>query len=202
MLFFDQIISLDKALFLYIQEHGGAAWVDGLMLLLRDARTWIPLYLFMGAWIFRKARPQAILFVVLTIATFAFCDFMSASVLKPMIARLRPCHDPDLAASMRGLLPCGGLFSFPSSHAANHFGLASFWFSAILRIKGKRWYWLWLWAAMIGFAQIYVGKHFPLDILGGALMGCFTGFSAAVFFKQWQSRSHKRSRHTTFVPYY
>jgi undecaprenyl-diphosphatase len=72
---------------------------------------------------------------------------------------------------LRDLISCGGWFSFPSNHATNHFGLAAFWFGAIWRIKGQKWYWLWAWALLICFGQVYVGKHFPLDILAGALYG-------------------------------
>jgi hypothetical protein len=122
MEFFAWLDQLDKNIFTAIQEQLGVAWLDSAMLLLRNATTWIPLYLFVLLWIFKNASPHAVSFIVLTIITFAFCDFVSASVLKPLVGRLRPCYDTDVASTVRGLIGCGGRFSFPSSHAANHFG--------------------------------------------------------------------------------
>jgi membrane-associated phospholipid phosphatase len=199
MEFFAWLDQLDKNIFTAIQEQLGVAWLDSAMLLLRNATTWIPLYLFVLLWIFKNASPHAVSFIVLTIITFAFCDFVSASVLKPLVGRLRPCYDTDVASTVRGLIGCGGRFSFPSSHAANHFGLATFWFLAIRHITGKRWFWLWLWAASVCFAQVYVGKHFPLDVLGGALLGVVVGLLAASVFKNWQPRWFKQQRGSKFA---
>jgi undecaprenyl-diphosphatase len=64
----------------------------------------------------------------------------------------------------------------PSAHAANHFGLATFWFLSIATMSGKKWYWLWIWAFLVCYAQVYVGKHYPLDIAFGAGVGALTGF--------------------------
>jgi undecaprenyl-diphosphatase len=196
---FEWIDTIDKAVFSAIQRYATATWLDDTMLLMRHEFTWIPFYLLMLIWVLKNARFQAITFILLTIATFAFCDFMSASVLKPFVGRLRPCYDADVAGTVRDLIGCGGRFSFPSSHAANHFGLAAFWYFAILHLKGKRWYWIWLWAALICFAQIYVGKHYPMDILGGALLGTVAGKAAASLFKRWQPNwlgAKKRSNWT------
>jgi membrane-associated phospholipid phosphatase len=186
MEFFEWIDGIDKAVFTAIQQYATASWLDNIMLLLRNAATWIPLYLFVLIWLLKNARSQVVTFIILTVVTFAFCDFVSASVLKPFVGRLRPCYDVEVASTVRGLIGCGGRFSFPSSHAANHFGLAAFWFFAILHIKGKRWHWLWLWAAVICFAQVYVGKHYPMDVLGGAFLGTMAGMAAAMVFKHWQ----------------
>jgi undecaprenyl-diphosphatase len=80
---------------------------------------------------------------------------------------------------------CGGYYSFPSSHAANHFGLATFWFWSVWMMTGKKWTWLWYWALAIGYAQIYVGKHYPADILAGALLGWIVGLINAKIFEKW-----------------
>ncbi|HTF28056.1 MAG TPA: phosphatase PAP2 family protein, partial [Flavitalea sp.] len=75
------------------------------------------------------------------------------------------------------------------SHASNHFGLATFWFLGIERMTRRKWYWLWLWAGIICYAQIYVGKHYPLDIAGGALLGVMTGLLCFRIFDKWTSQS-------------
>lgn len=197
--FFEWIDQLDKIIFTAIQQHATAPWLDQVMLLLRNAATWVPLYLFMAIWIVRNGRQHILTFIILSIVTFGCCDFISASILKPFVGRLRPCYDADVEAALRGLIGCGGRFSFPSSHAANHFGLAAFWYFAIRYLNGQRWWWLWPWAALICFAQVYVGKHFPMDVLGGALLGTALGTAAAAVFKRWHPWKYHQQKGGTFA---
>lgn len=185
MNFWEFLDAVDKIVFTFINVKATAPWLDGFMKLLRNAPVWIPLYAFMIYWIIRFDRKHAFQFILLTVATFAFNDFVSAKVLKPWIERPRPCYDADVQSIVRLLVGCGGEFGFPSSHAANHFGLAMFWFYTIRIIRNQRWYWLWVWAFAIGYAQIYVGKHFPLDIIGGAIMGIISGYLLARLFQAW-----------------
>lgn len=184
--FWEILVAIDKNVFTFINVDASAPWLDGFMKLLRTATVWIPLYAFMVYWVIRFGRPYAWQFILLTIVTFAFNDFVSAKVLKPWIERPRPCYDAELQLVMRSLVGCGGQYGFPSSHAANHFGLAMFWFYSIQLIRGQRWYWLWIWAFMIGYAQVYVGKHYPLDIVGGAVMGIISGGLLARLFRVWR----------------
>lgn len=186
------IINMDRKLFTLINVDGAVSHLDGFMLLLRHQYTWIPLYAFLLYFIFRFGKKQAVPFIALTIFCFAITDFSSASIFKPMFARLRPCHDPKMANDIRGLIGCGGPYSFPSSHASNHFGLATFWFLAIRKMASKKWYWLWFWAFIICYAQIYVGKHYPLDIAGGALLGSVTGFICSRLYNRWTSNNSGR----------
>jgi membrane-associated phospholipid phosphatase len=154
------------------------------MLLFRNPLIWIPLYIFMACWSFVRLKNKAWLFIICTLVTITITDSATAFLLKPFFERLRPCYEPSLAGMVRILDGCGGKFSFPSNHAANHFGLATFWFSAIWKMTGRKWYWLWIWAFMIGYAQIYIGKHYPGDILGGAVFGgVIGGFSYHVFIR-------------------
>ena len=73
----------------------------------------------------------------------------------------------------------------PSSHASNHFGLAAFWFSVVKQTVDRKWYWLWFWAFIIGYSQIYVGVHYPGDILAGALLGIAMGSLSSYLFREW-----------------
>jgi undecaprenyl-diphosphatase len=150
---------------------------------LRNPLTWVPLYAFLLYYVIRKAGAKAWQFIVLSVVTFAITDSVSASVLKPLFARPRPCHDAELQPFLRNILDCGGLYSFPSSHASNHFGLAMFWFWALWIMTGKKWGWLFIWATVICYAQVYVGKHYPFDIAGGALLGCIVGVASAKIFE-------------------
>ncbi|MFT3826401.1 MAG: phosphatase PAP2 family protein [Chitinophagaceae bacterium] len=186
---------LDKKLFTLIEYWWTIPALDGPMKLLREATTWIPLYAFMLYWIIRYAKPYAWQFIVLTVIVFAITDQVSASLLKPWLGRLRPCREEDLQPYLRNVVGCSGQYGLPSSHAANHFGLATFWFWTIWLIKGKKWNWLWLWAALICYAQIYVGKHYPLDILAGAVLGYITGAGFARLFELWLfTEKHRATR--------
>jgi undecaprenyl-diphosphatase len=97
-----------------------------------------------------------------------------AGIFKTGVSRLRPCHDPALTGLMRDV-KCGGQFGFYSSHAANTFFIATF--MSLLLYKKYRLLpcILFIWAIIVSYSRIYLGVHFPLDILMGALMGFFAG---------------------------
>jgi undecaprenyl-diphosphatase len=109
-----------------------------------------------------------IFFLVLT---FGLTDFVSSKVMKPLIERPRPCHEENQPLNARLLIPCGSGYSFTSSHATNHFGIAFFLIFAFRKRNRTFAILLFIWAFLVGYAQIYVGVHFPLDIFCGALLG-------------------------------
>lgn len=195
----ESLIQLDYTIFKFIQSTGVSNFMDHFMLGMREAKLWIPFYAFMLYWIWKNAKSKMLVFILLTVASFGLADFSSASLFKPFFARERPCYEDDLEGVVRSLVGCGGKYGFPSSHASNHFALATFWYWAIYMIKGQRWYWLFLWAFLIGYAQIYVGKHYPIDILGGGLLGIFIGTAMAKLFDYWENRK-KRMANPDTVP--
>jgi membrane-associated phospholipid phosphatase len=179
---------IDKELFIYIQHTVGIPVIDRLMLILRNPYTWIPLYLFILCVALIKGKKRAWIFILLSVLTFALTDSISARLLKPFFERPRPCYDPQIQAMFKTLLDCGGLYSFPSSHASNHFGLAAFWYGSVWTMARKKWYWLWIWALAICYAQVYVGKHYPLDIVGGAILGIVIGLLMSNIFNYYWKR--------------
>ncbi|MGV3765824.1 MAG: phosphatase PAP2 family protein [Chitinophagaceae bacterium] len=197
---FEKLIALDEQLFIAIHANGAASWLDPLMLGARNAITWVPLYLFVLYWIIRYRRNHALLFLLGTLLTFAITDFVSASVLKPLIGRERPCYNEAFTGYLRNLIGCGGRNSFPSTHASNHFGMAAFWFFSLRAMGVRRWYWVWIWALLIGYAQIYVGKHYPLDILGGAIFGAGSGYLVSLLFARLTGKKTQPGKRTTFDP--
>lgn len=176
---------IDKVLFTLIHANGAVPVLDWFFLLLRKGSTWIPLYAFMLYWTIRYMRRYTIQFALLSIACSGLTDFISSSVLKPWFGRLRPCHDEALKPVLRNIIDCAGLYAMPSGHATNHFGLASFWFFSILLMKGKKWHWLWAWAALICYAQVYVGKHYPFDVVAGGCLGSLIGYGMYRLFEIW-----------------
>ena len=131
--------------------------------------------------IIKKMDGGGVLFFFMT---FVFCDFISASMVKPLFHRLRPCNDSSLPFLLRHVVACGSGFSFPSSHASNHVGMAVF----MMITLRNRFSWIFfppiLWAFSICFAQVYVGVHYPSDIVGGAMLGILIG----MFFGRYYNR--------------
>jgi undecaprenyl-diphosphatase len=136
---------------------------------------WVPLYALIVFFFFWKRKwRRGLLALTAVLITFALTDQLSVHLFKNTIQRLRPCHEPALYAIMHSLENCGGQFSFISSHAANTFGLAA----VTSLLFGKKWYsWcIFSWAATVSYSRIYVGKHYPLDIICGALFGLLVGY--------------------------
>ena len=178
------LIQLDKRIFTFINSEAASPHADSLMLALRNPLTWIPLYAFILYWVVRYQKKIAWQFILLSLVCFAIADFTCFVILKPFFARPRPCFDPGLQATIRSLVGCGGRFGMPSNHASNHFALATFWFLSVKKISGRNWQWLWMWAALVCYAQVYVGKHFPFDVMTGGLLGVMVGVLVFQLFKR------------------
>jgi len=149
---------------------------DVLMPFLRNGTHWAPLYLFLGILAIVNFRSKGGWWILFFIATVALTDMTGTYLFKHNIERLRPCRDPDFYFRVRLLVDaCSGGNSFTSNHAANHFGMATFFFVTFYPVI-KKWAWLaFLWAGLIAYAQIYVGVHYPSDILAGTLIGLLIG---------------------------
>lgn len=173
------LLELDRNIFSLINA-GAGSWLDQILPWWREKSNWIPLYILLAIlFVYRFGwRGFALIAIAGLLVTVA--DFTSSSIFKPWVGRLRPCNDPDFADQVRLLLErCGSGKSFPSSHATNHFALAVF----LRQVFGRRWRFFTslglLWAAIIAFAQVYVGVHYPIDILAGALLGSLFGVLGA-----------------------
>lgn len=136
---------------------------------------WIPLYLFILGWLIRDYRWKALVLLAFIVLLITLSDQSSVQLFKQVFQRLRPCHDPriaDLVHTVHG--KCGGKYGFVSSHAANSFAIAVF---SLLLIR-NRYYTLSIiiWASLVSYSRVYLGVHFPGDIIGGAILGMFVGF--------------------------
>ncbi len=181
----DYLIHLDQELFQLVNGRWYTSWLDDIAPLWRDRRFWIPLYLSLAFYSIWKFRWKGVFFMVALSITAGISDQVSSKVIKPAVERLRPCKDPAMEGKVRLLIPCGGAYSFTSSHATNHFAAASFIFYT-LGVFHRRYRRLWwVWAASIAFCQVYVGVHYPGDIAAGAFLGTFIGFiMARIYLRQ------------------
>ncbi|MBK6371655.1 MAG: phosphatase PAP2 family protein [Flavobacteriales bacterium] len=172
----EQLEALDRAAFLVLNGLH-APWADEVMRVV-DRFIWIPLYLLLLIVLQRRFGWRGLAWAVPSIALLIFmADKGSVLLFKETVQRLRPCFEPLLEGKVHLVYAsCGGKYGFVSSHASNHFAIAVF-MSMALR-STPRWATaaLLLWAALIAYSRVYLGVHYPGDVLVGGLWGTLVGF--------------------------
>lgn len=172
------ILHWDTAVFHLINSGWSNPVFDVLLTGARNKFVWLPLYVFCISWIlFNCSGKQSLYILLLAGAAIFASDTISSSVIKYQVRRPRPCHEMFMDPPVIQRVPCGGGFSFTSSHASNHFCLAAFLVTVFGGVMGRYKHLWWLWAGTISLAQVYVGLHYPLDILCGGILGALIGWS-------------------------
>ena len=177
-----EIIQLDHQLFYAINSGLSNVFFDLVMPILRNRYTWVPLYIFIIYYFVKNYKLKGLYLTLTLISCFAFADFTSASLIKKAIKRPRPCNEITFKKQVIMLVNCGSGFSFPSTHATDHFAIALFTICVCIKKKKYVNFALFSWAFLIAFAQVYVGVHFPLDVICGAVYGSLIGLVFAYFF--------------------
>lgn len=166
--------NLDQQLFLFLNSLNSPFW-DNVMFAVSGKIIWAPLYMAILIYLgirYKKRFPLIVLFIIISVV---LADQASVQIFKNIFMRLRPCHDPELQGMVHLVNDkCGGLYGFVSSHAANSFNIAVI---SLMLIK-KRWYSISIiiWAAAISYSRIYLGVHYPGDVICGSLLGALTGW--------------------------
>lgn len=185
------LLEWDQAVFQLINHQGQNTFFDLLLPFWRTKVNWIPLYvLILGLLFWKYDWKRVLFFLVLIVLAVLLADQLSSQLIKKSVMRLRPCNDPALADQVRLLVHCGSGYSFTSSHATNHFALAFLFIQMLLpKFPKIRWILVFsfiIWATLVAYAQVYVGVHYPLDVIAGALLGTAIAWglwSLAKFFK-------------------
>ena len=183
----------DRWLFTKINQDWTSPFFDNIFPLWREAITWVPLYIFLLIFVLVNFGVKAWPWILAFIVTVALTDQVSAHLIKPLVSRARPCYDPLLADHIRLLMQyCSSSRGFPSSHATNHFGIAYFIYRTMKPHFGKWCFLFFVWAATISYGQLYIGVHYPSDVICGALLGTGIGYITGTIFNKRIGTPHLR----------
>lgn len=178
MALLEYIIKVDFFLFRRVNQLWTCGFLDAWLPLFRTPAFWVPLYVFVVFFMFQNnASKQALIWLLCFVCIVSCCDVLSSRVIKQLIFRYRPCLDPYWEGKVRLLVNyCSTRSGFTSSHAMNHFGMGIFLYYTFKEYI-KKWALLFLfWAFVVSYSQVYVGLHYPLDIIAGGGIGSGLGF--------------------------
>jgi undecaprenyl-diphosphatase len=165
--------NIDESLFLFLNGLHNDVF-DFIMHWITYQQTWYPFYLLLVIWMIWKYKSNAVVPILVIVLAITISDQFTSSFMKPFFERLRPCHDPSISHLVHVVDGCGGQYGFASSHASNSFALATLLF-LFFRSEFKYTSILFIWAGVVAYSRIYVGVHFPGDIIVGALVGFIVG---------------------------
>jgi len=184
--------NLDTAIFLAINGlHNG--FFDVVMVYVSAKYFWIPLYLLLLYLIFREKYKKTILVLLFIVLLIAVSDQVSVHAFKNVFQRPRPCHAIDLQLVVHTVEKCGGQFGFISSHAANSFALA-FFISGLLRLRYSWLLWvMYTWAILTIYSRVYLGVHYPGDVIAGAMVGSLIGWVVLRSYQFTEKRLYRQN---------
>lgn len=177
----EKISELDQQLFLFLNSFH-SDFFDPIVYQFTQTIPWIPLYVFLSYLIIKTYGKDSWWVFLAVGLTILLADKTTSALMKPYFERLRPCRDSSLDGLIHHYGNCSGGFSFASSHAANSFGIATI-MTLGLSHKYLAVRWLFLWAVLFSYTRIYLGVHYPGDVIAGAIVGILSGAISFYIFR-------------------
>lgn len=164
-----QFENIDIDLLKWIHSSSQNEFFDHLLPILRNKFTWVPLYIYFGVYLIRKQYTWACIGAIFCVA---MSDLFCSQLLKECFERMRPCYSLSNEHWFREFGLCSSTYSFPSCHTLNHAAISAF----LWHFFNNKYRWLFiLWVFTIGYSQVYIGVHYPSDVLVGGLIGGMFG---------------------------
>lgn len=181
----EQIIAWDKQLFLFLNNLGSQNY-DGFWMFVTKQLNWIPLFIVVFYLIFKNIKKKEVLFLVVLLALLITFVDQTTNLVKFTFERLRPCSDSDLAGKMRAVWVRDS-YSFFSGHASNSMATTVLIYM-IARPFFRYAYLFFVFPLVFAYSRIYLGLHFPLDIICGYAFGASCGYFAFIAFEKYRHR--------------
>ena len=177
------INQIDIDLFLYLNGQHNEVF-DPIMEWVTHSKSWLPLYIAIIGSIIYKYKKAGVIVIASILLTIGFADQVSSRIIKPLVSRSRPCDNLSINKVIHGRQECTGQKGFFSSHASNTFALAGM--LTLLFYKNEKWVLVfYLWAAIVSYSRIYLGLHYPGDIIAGAIFGIGSAYLALYLLRKY-----------------
>ncbi len=165
----DFLYSIDLSVFYFFNHTLSFPLLDKFFVFITEAKNWMITYVVLWCILFFKGGKRGKIIAVFSLIVITVSDQLSSFVVKNLVGRIRPCNAlPDVKI----LAGCTDSFSFPSSHAVNNFAIAVF----VNKFYPKLKWILFIVATLVSVSRIYVGRHYPSDVIGGAVIGSAIGY--------------------------